>query len=170
MFRKWLINEMGHYFLEMEPTILTVDGKRKKVTGIDFKWEDFGQEKLTTLKFVQEFPYGVGNPGQVFVNAGYWDGYWIDFLIPEDLEKLKRSKKVFVNTKLKKISFVNRGIECDVNPLDKFNKIDPYSIKEPDGSLAKFRPPYDKKSFLTWWDFVELTDGQDIIKQPARVR
>jgi hypothetical protein len=177
-FKEWLVSEMRHFHLEEHPIHLRINGVSRIVTGIDFKWEDFGQQKLTTKHFVQEFPDGVGEPGQVFINGGFWDGYWIEELNPGDLHKLRNSEKVFGDVEFKKLLFGESPplgpdkppVQFDVNPLNEFTKIDPKTIKEQDGSLAKFHHPYDKKSLLHWWDFVEILNGQDVLKAPARIR
>lgn len=178
MFKEWLFNEMKHISFEDKPIHLKINGNIRLVTGIDFKWEDFGQQKLVVQHFVQEFPYDVGTPGQFFVNAGYWGNNWVEQLPPNDLHRLRQQKKVFGDSEFKQILVgktptfgPEKPLErFDVNPLDAFNKIDPHTILEPDGSPAQFRTPYDKKPILTWWDFVEVTSGNDVVKHPARVR
>lgn len=178
MFKEWLYNEMKHFLLEENPITLTINGSKRKVTGIDFKWEDFGQQKLAIKHFVQEFPHDVGVPGQVFVNAGYFDGYWIEELNPADLHKMKRQGKVFGDTEEKRIlpgKTPNLGpnkppISFEVNPLNEFLKIDPKSLTDPEGGPANFHPPYNRKATLSWWDFAEVYEGHEVIKRAARVR
>lgn len=178
MFKEWLFSEMRHVLFEEHPIRLRINGTDKMVTGIDFKWEDFGQQKFAAKHFVQEFPDDVGEPGQVFVNGGFWDGYWVENLDPGELHKLRHKDKVFGDAEFKKLLFgesppLGAGkapVLFDVNPLDQFKSIDPDSIKEPDGSPAQFRPPYDRKKTLSWWDFAEVLNGHDILKPPARIR
>ncbi len=178
MFKKWLFNEMRHFLLEENPITLRINGTKRRVTGIDFKWEDFGQQKLVMRHFVQEFPHGVGEPGQVFVNAGYWDGYWIEQLTPSDLQKMRTQPKVFGDISNKRLIVdanpalgpIKPPVHLEVNPLNSFTQIDPKSLKEPDESPASFRHPYDRKTKLNWWDFAEVLDGHDVLKHPARIR
>jgi hypothetical protein len=177
-FKDWLFTEIAHVVFDQKPIRLRVNGIDRQVTGIDFKWEDFGQQKLATRHFVQEFPHDVGEPGQVFVFGSFWDGYWFEELNPGDLHRLRHSEKVFGDVEFRKLLFgksppLGPGkppVAFDVNPLDQFTKIDPHNIRDHDGSPAKFRSPYDRKKTLSWWDFVEVVDGHDVVKHPARIR
>ncbi len=177
-FREWLLNEMVHVVFEDKPIRLRINGVEKEVTSIDFKWEDFGQQKLVTKHFVQEFPHDVGEPGQVFVYGSFWDGHWFERLNPGDLHRLQHSNEVFGDVEFKRLIFgkappLGPGkppVKFSVNPLDEFTKIDPRSLRDHDGSPAKFRPPYDRKHTLSWWDFAEALNGHDILKAPARIR
>jgi hypothetical protein len=177
-FKKWLYNEIRHFLLEDNPIHLRIDGVNKRVTGIDFKWEDFGQARHAGMLFVQEFPHQVAEPGLCFVNAGMFDGYWIEHLHPGQLQKLRSSDSVMGDTDAKRLylgaeqgSSKGRPMKMAVNPLNKFVRINHHDMKEEDtGAPATWRAPYNKKEFLHWWDFAEVSDGSNIIKQAARVR
>lgn len=177
-FREWLVlSEVRHLLLEDDPIPLHINGGLVKATQIDLHFEDFDQTPFAMKTFVQEVPsFAAGSRGQVFVNAG-WDGYWFQIMGPGELHQMQQHQ-VYANPRNRQVIFDSNTtplpkpmVKLAVNPLDAFTHIDPNSLKNPDGTPAQFRPPYDKKPKLHWWDFTEvLSEGGQVVKQPCRIR
>ena len=175
-FREWLYKEVRHMDFHDHVFPLIIDGRRIGATDMDFHFEDYDQTRMMMVNFVQEIPHeAAAEKGQVIVNMG-WDGYWWQTLSSDELSKL-HSGMVFGNADAKQLVFEKPELgshkpfpKLEVNALDKFSKIPAVSIidketKEP----AKFHPPYDQKSVLHWWDFVEVTVGSSAVKKSARL-